>query len=103
MSYRGVTSDKRKLLVVLEEIYQKADSEQSFYTQVHKKGIELYRHKEKITGVILNRKYRFKTLGYTPEILQELSKELTINKRLEAIKKIREQNKGRSNDIERGH
>lgn len=92
MQYRGVTSDKRKLLLLLESLYQKANSEKAFYRSIQKEGYELYERRGQVVGIISNRKYRLKTLGYTQELIKQLFKKLTKSKRLEAIRKIRERN-----------
>lgn len=92
MQYRGVTSDKRKLLILLEKIFQKAPSEKSFYQAIQREGYELYEKRGQMVGIVSNRKYKLKTLGYTQELIRQLSKKLTKSKRLEAIRKIRERN-----------
>ncbi len=100
MNQRGKLSDMQILIKHLEKAYTKAISEKSFYTILQNENLELYSRNDIITGVKLKRKYRFKTLGYTKEILQELSKDLSKTSRLDTLKRIRkhkqlEQSRGR--------
>lgn len=58
----------------------------------------MYVRNGKPTGVILNRKFRFSTLGFTPEKLQKLELNPTIAQRekelLEILNKHKEKDKG---------
>tara|TARA_R110002072_G_scaffold298710_1_gene472998 strand:- start:13953 stop:14252 length:300 start_codon:yes stop_codon:yes gene_type:complete len=99
------------LIAILENTYKTASSEKDFYKKLQFKKIELYSRNNTIVGVKLRRKFRFKTLGYDKSILQELNKNLTQNKRLNALKRIRQhqqnqekqQSKGRERTRKRGH
>lgn len=87
---RGEVSEKQQLLVLLEEVFKMAKSEQDFYQKLTHRGVTLYSRNGKITGIEGNRKFRFKGLGYTPEILQSLEHDLTGQRRLKLIQKAKE-------------
>ena len=101
MQQRGVVSDKRQLISILEKTYTKASSEKDFYKRLKAERLELYSRNSKTVGVKLNRKFRFKTLGYDKSVLQELDKNLSKNKRLNTLKRIREHQKQQSKGLER--
>ena len=96
MNLRGVLSQKQELIIQLEQAFLKAKSEKGFYTILEKKGLKLYSKNGKVKGVILNRKFRFSTLGFTREILQELNPKQTKSKRMQNLERIRERQKGKS-------
>jgi len=96
MEFRGVSSDKQKLINLLEQTFLKATSQQNFYKKLHDKGLQLYKRNGKIVGVKLKRKFRFATLGYDINVLKNLDKNISKNKRIEALNRIRERQKGRS-------
>ncbi|WP_298507449.1 hypothetical protein [uncultured Kordia sp.] len=89
MQLRGAVSDKQYLITILKDNYTKASSEKDFYTRLQEQNIELYSRNNKIVGAKLERKFRFKTLGYDRVSLQELNKNLSQNKRLDMLKRIR--------------
>lgn len=88
----GRISEKQNILKALEQAYKSATSEIDFYQKLKNQNIVLYERNGKITGIQGKRKFRFKTLGYTPEILAELDKNITLNKRLEILRKLRQNN-----------
>jgi len=90
---RGVVSTKQHLISVLEQAYAKALSEADFYKRLRNTNITLYSRSNSIAGVILNRKFRFKTLGYDKGVLKRLDKKLTHNKRLNILKGIKKKQK----------
>ncbi len=90
MEARSVVSNKQQLITALEQVYSKASSEEDFYKQIQEKDLKIYSRNDIIVGIKLKRKFRFKTLGYDKTILQELNKNLSQNKRLNTIKRIRE-------------
>jgi hypothetical protein len=58
--------------------------------------LDIYLRNDKPTGVKLNRKFRFSTLGYTRDRLKKLDLDLTFSQRereLEEIKKQQEKKK----------
>lgn len=101
MELRGVTSDKQILHSLLEKSYLIATSEQDFYHKLSDQNLELYSRNDKVVGIKLNRKFRFRTLGYTKEVLVKLNKQLSKSNRLKELQRIRERQKNRSKDKER--
>lgn len=100
MKLRGVVSDKERLVIALEKVFMKSSSQKDFYCLVKKEGFEIYHRGGREAGVVLARRFRFRTLGYSPEILQQLNINLSKSKRLEIIARIRneqlERKKGRT-------
>ena len=84
----GEISEKQEILKVLEEAFNTSKSEQNFYKKLEEKGLQLYSRNGRITGVQGNRKFRFKTLGYTSEILQQLELDPSLRKRKELLQNI---------------
>lgn len=106
MNLRGVVSDKQQLIAVLENTYSKVTSEAEFYKQLQKQKLELYSRNDKIAGIVLKRKYRFKILGYDKTVLKELDKNMSEQKRMQMLNRIREtqqsqREKGRERTIKR--
>ncbi|WP_452597575.1 hypothetical protein [Pontimicrobium sp. MEBiC01747] len=110
MQLRGVVPNKHKLITLLEQTYTKATSQADFYKRLQDHNLKLYSRNGKITGIQSTRKFRFTTLGYDTNILKELDTNLSQNKRLDALKRIRkhqdergkEQSKGRERTRKRG-
>ncbi len=102
MKARGVVSNKQQLIISLEQAYKKAVSETDFYKKLQDKNIELYSRNRIVVGAKLQRKYRFKTLGYDKQIIQKLNKNLTQNKRLGILIQIREKQKNQSKEKPKG-
>lgn len=90
MENEGEISEKKKILKLLEEVFTTVTSEKDFYQKLESKNIKLYSRNGKITGIEGNRKFRFSRLGYTPELLQSLEQNPTLNQRLEWLRNIRE-------------
>ena len=86
----GGTSEKQEIVNQLENCFKTAKSEQEFYQKLQNNGLVLYSRGGKITGVQGKRKFRFKTLGYTVEILHQLEQNPTLINRLELLKKVKE-------------
>ncbi len=89
----GQISEKQQLLRLLEEIFKTAKSQQDFYQKLEEKNINLYQRNGKITGIQGKRKFRFKSLGYDMEILIQLEQNPTLQKRLELLQKVKENNR----------
>jgi len=86
----------------LEQTFISVNSEKEFYQKLKKQGIELYKRKGQITGIVLKRKYRFRTLGYPKSILQELNLNPSRDNRLDTLRRIREnQEQKQSKGLER--
>ncbi|MFA6924900.1 MAG: relaxase/mobilization nuclease domain-containing protein [Bacteroidales bacterium] len=87
----GRASDKEQLLEILNKCYTKSNSKNNFYENLKENGLQTYIRGGKIYGVIhKSKKYRFKTLSFTEERLQELDK--SINRENE-INKLRKKTK----------
>ncbi len=93
---KGELSEKQQLLKTLEEVFKTAKSELDFYQKLESKGVKLYTRNEKITGIQGKRKFRFKVLGYTSEILQLLEQNPTLAKRMELLQKVKENEQERN-------
>lgn len=96
METNGGLSEKQQLLQNLEEVFKTATSEQDFYEKLKTKGVKLYTRNGKITGIEGRRKFRFRVLGYTAEILQSLEHHPTLARRMELLQKVKE------NELEKG-
>lgn len=101
MNQRKTLSDKQILLSILEQTYLSAKSEQDFYKQLQDQNLELYSRNNTIVGIKMNRKIRFKTLGYSKEVIINLNHNPSHDNRLKEIQRIREKQKGLSIDRER--
>ena len=99
--HRNVTSDKQQLKAVVDKAYVQASSQKKFYTLLQEQGLELYTQRGVIRGIKGKRKFRFKTLGFDREILKLLDKKVTKNVRLEALRKMREEQQEHSLGKER--
>lgn len=86
----GGISEKEIFLKQLDSCFKTAKTEQEFYQKLQKRGLELYSRNGKITGVQGKRKFRFKTLGYSVEVLSQLEQNPTLFNRLELLKKVKE-------------
>lgn len=89
-------SEKQLLLKLLEEVFKTATSEADFYQKLEQNGIKMYTRNGKITGIEGKRKFRFRVLGYTSEILQSLEHNPSLAKRMELLQQVKqnEQEKG---------
>ena len=103
MKLRGVVPEKQRIIQILEDVYKQAASEQDFYSRLEAQNLMLYSRRGTVIGIKATRKFRFKTLGYGEDVLRKLNKDLTKNKRLDIIKRIREkqQSKWHSKGYER--
>lgn len=99
MELKDRISEKQQILKVLEDTFKTASSEKNFYEQLKSKGVQLYSRNGVIIGIQGQRKFRFKTLGYTQEILAELDKNITLNQRLEILRKLKQNNYEKDKDI----
>lgn len=99
--HRNAVSEKQKFIKIVNSIYSRVSSQKDFFKELEKQGLELYNQRGKTKGIKGKRKFRFKTLGYTPEILKLLDKKIEKNVRLEALRKIRENQQEHSLERER--
>ena len=66
------TTDKETLTDILKEHSNAAKSFDEFCKILNKEGFELYKYRDKINGIYLNkRKYRFKTLGFGADFFMD--------------------------------
>ena len=98
MELRGVTSDKQILLSTLERTYLTATSQQNFYQRLQDQRLNLYSRGGKVVGIKMRRKFRFRTLGYTSEILLMLEKEQSKDNRLLRLEQIRKKQQDKSRE-----
>ena len=70
---------------ILDETYRESKSEEEFYKKLENKNLKLY-FRGKQAGIIANRKYRLKTLGYSKERIQLL--DLSKNRRLDELERM---------------
>ena len=85
----------------LEKAYLSAISEDDFYRRLHDAKLEIYFRNEKPTGVTLNRKYRFSTLGFTLIKLKKLEKEFSLSQREKELEEMRQEQQKREKERER--
>ncbi len=71
--------------MILDTAFPKAKSEVDFYDKLKESGLELY-FRGNQPGIIANRKYRLKSLGFSLERIQALN--LTKNLREQELNKI---------------
>ncbi len=99
--HRNVTSDKEQLKGVVDKAYVQASSQKKFYALLQEQGLELYTQRGVIRGIKGKRKFRFRTLGFDKEILKLLDKKVTKNVRLDALRKLRDEQQEHSLGRER--
>lgn len=88
----GRTSTKEQLLQLMNETFSTAKSKQSFLEVLSAKGYQPYYRADALTGVQLEngRKFRFKTLGYDEDKMQQLGSIENIEKtELDALDHLR--------------
>lgn len=82
-------------MVILNEAYARATSEQEFYGKLKQRGLQIY-FRGKQAGVVGKRKYRLKTLGFSLERLAALNRE--PNRRLKELDRIIDNRINKHND-----
>jgi len=83
----GRATDKDQVFAMLKTCFKKADSKENFFENVKECGLTTYDRGNKTTGIIFgNRKFRFKRLGFTEEILQGLDKSVNRQKELSKVR-----------------
>ena len=88
----GRATDKEQAIGMLKTCYKKANSRETFFELIKESGLSTYVRGGRVSGVVFSgRKFRFKTLGFTEERLQELDKTLKQSKELNRVRgKMRE-------------
>ena len=83
----GRESEKEKLIGVLKTCYKKADSRETFFELLGECGLPIYERGGKVYGVVRNdRKFRFNTLGYSIEGLENLDRSAARNVDLDKLR-----------------
>lgn len=100
METNGVITEKQQVIKMLEAEFKTAKSQADFYAKIQQKRFKVYSRNGKITGIEGKRKFRFRTLGYTAEVLQSLEQNLTLSRRMELLQKVK-QNEQQQNRNER--
>lgn len=99
---RGVLSKKMQIIEKLKQAYTLAQSKKQFFDLVQEFDYELYERNGKVQGIKHNnKKYRFKTLGYWKKALEELDRDLTLDKKREMLQQIRKRQKEREQEKDR--
>ena len=95
LNLRGKTSERQEIQSKLIEVFAKARTEQVYYKELEKEGLDLYSRGGKIVGVQgFNRRYRLKTLGFDPSrIIKEKTKEQQRFMELKKLKSIQHKTK----------
>ena len=88
-------------MLTLEKTYLKATSEDDFYSKLKKEKLEIYSRNGNPTGVTLNRKYRFSTLGFTQERLNKLKLEFSLTERERELEEIQQEQRKKEKDLDR--
>ena len=89
MSTRGEVSEKQQIIQLMEKAFTESLSEEEFYQNLNQHGFTIYSYRGKAKGIKGRRKYRFRTLGFNTMPLQKLGNDLSRNKRLETMIKVR--------------
>lgn len=104
LNLRGKQSERQEIQSKLIEVFATEKTERVYYKELEKVGLELYSRDGKIVGVHgLKRRYRLKTLGFSPErIIMERTQAITRLNELEKFKQIkkRDQDLGYQNLID---
>jgi hypothetical protein len=94
----GKSSDKEQINEIVHQCFQNSESRDDFYQKLLKQGLELYRYRNKVNGLLWNgRKYRFRTLNITEKQLAQLQKGASRMDELQRIMK----RKSKGQDLER--
>jgi hypothetical protein len=87
----GRETEKEKLLGILKTFYKKSDSKETFYKLLNECGLKTYERGGKTSGVIFgNYKFRFKRLGFSEEMFEELNKSVVRKSELDKSRKNKE-------------
>ena len=84
-------TDKEIIQKLFEKAFRKSNSFEIFLETLTKRGIEIYKYRERINGIIYNdRKYKFSSLGFGPERFEEKENSIRI---LDNYRKVLKQKK----------
>jgi len=73
----GKASSKDRLIAAIGALYQQSTSRKDFLNNLTQQEIQPYYRRDKLTGIITStgRKFRFRTLGISDDMLQELDRQ----------------------------
>ncbi len=100
MAQKGRPSEKQQLLLALETAFKTATSKTDFYKRLEAQGLTLYKRNGVLTGIQGKRKFRFTTLGYDKGLLAELDKDISLNRRLEMLRKLKQNRKEKDQNLD---
>ena len=93
--YNEIFLESQQLFQITNKAFKECKNELDFYNIIQNSGLTLYSRNGKTIGVKTStRKFRFKTLGFTPEILNAVEQITSYEERL----KILENSKIKEND-----
>ncbi len=88
LNLKGKRSEKQTLQLKIAEVFNSAKTSKKFFKKLESEGLQLYERGGSIAGIQgEKRRYRLKTLGYSPERIKELSKQ--GENRLDTLKNLR--------------
>jgi hypothetical protein len=71
----GNQSDKEQINELVQQSFQDSSSRDDFFQKLLQQGLELYKYRNKVNGLLWNgRKYRFRTLNISEKQLAQLQK-----------------------------
>ena len=89
---RGKLSEKQKLQMKLQEVYNESKTVDDFYRNISPAGLSPYIRGGKIAGLDgAKRRYRFKTLGFSQERIADIENHVRTQDRLRELKLMHEQ------------
>jgi hypothetical protein len=92
--YNEIFLENQQFFEVINSAFRDCKDELDFYNIIQKKGFSLYTRKGKVVGVKTStRKFRFKTLGYTPEVLKAVEQTTSFDERLKIIENYKSSQK----------
>lgn len=94
----GNQSDKEQINELVQLSFQDSSSRDDFFQKLLQQGLELYKYRNKVNGLLWNgRKYRFRTLNISEKQLAQLQKG---SDRMSELQRIMNQ-KSKGQDLER--
>ena len=98
INLKGRLTEKQELKLILDTAFSKAKSESDFYERLKVNKLELY-FRGKEPGIVANRKYRLKSLGFSLERIKTLN--LSKKLRQQELNKIIASRMQKNKDNER--
>lgn len=92
LNLKGKLSRKQQLHMQLQEAYNQSKTAKDFYLNISRSGLSTYSRGGKIIGLEQgNKRYRFKTLGFSDERINNIEHHVRTQDRLREIKQVHEQ------------